>query len=181
MDHMFGCRSKRIIFELILCSASVLFFQLPVLAAQSVLLAWTASVSTNVVAYAIYFGTASHKYGSPVVVGNTNSATITGLAEGTTYYFSATAFDSDGDESPFSNEAVYTVPSATATLKALPAAANEFSFNVSGISGSQYVVQSSTNLMDWISMQTNTAPFTFTNTDTAKLPECFYRTFYFGP
>ena len=165
-------------FKLVVCSVPVVLFQLPVLATQSVVLAWTPSSDPDVVANRIYYGTASQNYVSQVTVGNTNQATISGLADEVTYYFAATSIDSAGDESPFSNEAVYTVPSAAATLTALQGSDGWFSFSVSGISGYQYVVQSSTYLINWVSVQTNTAPFTFTDTNAASLPQCFYRTLY---
>jgi len=50
--------------------------------AQSVVLAWIPSSSTNVVGYRIYYGTTSLNYSSQVTVGNTNRATVSGLAEG---------------------------------------------------------------------------------------------------
>jgi hypothetical protein len=127
------CRgTKHIVVELILCSVSVWLSQLPVVAAQSVVLAWIPSSSTDVVGYRIYCGTASLNYCSQVTVGNTNRATISGLADGVTYYFAATSIDNAGDESAFSNETVYEVPSAAAMLTALPASDGRFSFSVSG-------------------------------------------------
>ena len=155
--------------------------QLPVVAAQSVVLAWVPSSSTNVVGYRIYYGTASLNYYSQVTVGNTNRAAVSGLADGVTYYFAATSIDNAGDESAFSNETVYETPSAAAMLTALPASDGRFSFSLSGVSGYQYVVQASTNLMDWVSVETNTAPFIFTDTNNVSLQSCFYRTFYLPP
>jgi hypothetical protein len=181
MGKAVSCCSKHVVFELILCSMSMLLLQLPVLATQSVTLVWNPSSSTNIVGYRIYYGTASHNYSTNVTVGNTNSVTISGLSDGATYYFAATSIDNNGDESPFSNEAIYVVPSAAATLTSLPASTGQFSFSVSGIAGYQYVVQSSTNLINWVSVQTNTAPFIFTDTNAAKLPRCYYRTYYLSP
>ncbi len=60
--------------------------------------------------YSIYYGTASRIYTNKISIGNGTSVTITNLVEGITYYFAATAYDDAGLESPFSNEAVYTVP-----------------------------------------------------------------------
>lgn len=169
------------VLKLVLCGVPLLLFQHPVEAAQSVILAWTPSPSTNVVSYNIYYGTACGIYNREISVGNTNSATIKGLLDGMTYYFAATAFDSSGVESPFSNETAYNVPTTAATLAALPGSAGQFNFSVSGVSGYQYVVQTSTNLTDWISVQTNLAPFTFTDMNAGQWPQCFYRTFYLPP
>jgi hypothetical protein len=87
------------------CSASV-----P--STGSVMLAWNPSISTNVVGYNIYYGVACGVYTNKTsVAGSTSTnATITGLVPGTKYYFAATAVDSLGVESPFSNETSYTVP-----------------------------------------------------------------------
>jgi hypothetical protein len=184
MDRKFNRHSKHAVhavFGLILCGLSGLLFQLPALAAQSVVLAWMPSSSTNIVGYKIYYGTESLNYNDVVAVGNTNAVTISGLMDGTTYYFAAIAVDSTGEESPFSNEAVYTVLSAAATLTVSPELAGGFSFSVSGISGYQYVVQSSTDMVNWVPVQTNTAPFTFTDMNASEMPQCFYRTFCLSP
>ncbi len=131
--------------------------------------------------HALYYGTSGQNYTNSVMVANTNSATISGLADGTTYYFAAAAVDNAGDVSTTSNQAVYETPSAAATLTTLPASTGGFSFNVSGVSGYQYVVQSSTDLINWVSIATNKAPFIFTDTRTPHMSHCFYRTFYLQP
>ena len=81
-------------------------------ATASVKLAWNPSISTNVVGYKIYFGLASGVYNNTISVTSSTStnATVTGLIQGTTYYFAATAVDALGGESPFSNETLYAVP-----------------------------------------------------------------------
>ncbi len=117
-----SCRIWIFAFNLILCSAVVLFSQFSVRADQSVTLTWNPSSATNIAGYKIYYGPASHNYTNVVVVGNTTSATISGLVAGTTYFFSATTFDGAGDESAFSNEASYAVPLNTPTITALPTA-----------------------------------------------------------
>ena len=50
-----------------------------------------------------------------------------------------------------------------------------FQFTVSGISGSSYAVQTSTNLVNWISLQTNVASFQFATTNPAAERQRFYR------
>ena len=51
-------------------------------------------------------------------------------------------------------------------------------FQLIGSSGSNYVIQVSTNLTDWVAIATNTATngyWTFTDTNSASLPNRFYR------
>jgi hypothetical protein len=44
-----------------------------------------------------------------------------------------------------------------------------------GIPGYNYVVECSTDLMNWQSLQTNSSPFVFTDTNAANYPLRFYR------
>ena len=145
-------------------------------AGQSIQLSWTPAVSTNVAGYKIYYGTQSLSYSNSVSAGNTTNVTISGFSPGTTYYFSATTYDSTGNESSFSSQTSYTVPSVPATLGNAIRANGQFSFLVSGNTGSNYVVQASSDLMTWSSITTNTAPFMFTDTNTAAYCKRFYRT-----
>jgi hypothetical protein len=49
---------------------------------------------------------------------------------------------------------------------------------VAGVPGFIYVVESSTNLIDWVGQVTNTSPFTFTDTNVLLYPQQFYRAVY---
>lgn len=53
---------------------------------------------------------------------------------------------------------------------------HQFQFTVNGTTGSNYVVQATTNLTaaDWIPLLTNSAPFIFTESD--QFHQRFYRT-----
>lgn len=65
-----------------------------------------------------------------------------------------------------------------ATLSAAGANSNNaFQFTVTGDSGANYIVQTSTNLAatNWISVYTNASPFTFTDTNVSVIPQQFYR------
>lgn len=69
---------------------------------------------------------------------------------------------------------------ATATMSAPLITTNgQFQFNISGVSGLNYAVQTSTNLVDWIPLGTNVSPFTFADTNSALFPQRFYRSVYF--
>jgi autotransporter-associated beta strand protein len=53
----------------------------------------------------------------------------------------------------------------------------QFQFNVAGVAGCQYSILSSTDLVNWTPLQTNSSPFTFTDA-TAGVPSRFYRAQY---
>jgi hypothetical protein len=50
-----------------------------------------------------------------------------------------------------------------------------FQFHLAGAVGSNYVIEASTNLTDWIPLETNTSPFTFTDTNAVHRRWGFYR------
>lgn len=87
----------------------VLYLITPVTYAAQIALAWDASEG-SVAGYKIHYGTKSGDYDYSVNVGNYTSCTISDLQEGTTYYFSATAYNSYLSESDFSEEIEYTIP-----------------------------------------------------------------------
>jgi hypothetical protein len=66
-------------------------------------------------------------------------------------------------------------PTAAATLATAAHASGQFALTVSGVSGYQYVVQASTNMVNWVPLQTNTAPFTFVDANAVQFPRRFYR------
>ena len=65
---------------------------------------------TDLAGYDVHYGTSSGNYTSTVSVGNVTSYSFTGLPSGT-YYFAATAYDSAGNQSAYSNEISETVTS----------------------------------------------------------------------
>jgi len=89
---------------LLCCAAPALATDVP--------LAWDASTSPNIAGYKVYYGNGSHTYGTPITIGNLTTYTVTGLSNGT-YYFSVTAFDTDGNESDFSNEVSQVIGSSS--------------------------------------------------------------------
>lgn len=78
------------------------------LAAASVTLAWDPSPEPALAGYRLYYGTARGIYSHFLEVGNIVSATVSNLIAGETYYFAATAYDTNGLESHFSSEISYT-------------------------------------------------------------------------
>ena len=90
----------------------LLFFVTVRAFAGVVALAWDPATAP-VVGYMIYYGPAAGSYSSKIDVGNRTSYTVSGLAEGATYHFAATAYDAAHAESGFSNDAVAAVPYGT--------------------------------------------------------------------
>jgi hypothetical protein len=148
--------------------------------AASVTLDWNASTSPSVAGYNVYFGTTSGNYTSKVDVGSATSITVSNLTAGLTYYFAATAYDVNGDESGFSSEISYTVPGGLrmTLAAATPGAAPVIQFPV--VAGSWYEVQASTDLKRWASVaQTGVATASmvmqFTDPYASQYPSRFYR------
>jgi hypothetical protein len=79
----------------------------------TVSLAWDSSQDPDVVGYFRYFGTSSGVYTNVEDVGPATSVAISGLLQGTTYYFSVSAYNSIGLQSLPSAELPYTVPLPT--------------------------------------------------------------------
>ncbi|OFZ22720.1 MAG: hypothetical protein A2X94_03475 [Bdellovibrionales bacterium GWB1_55_8] len=75
-------------------------------AGRCVLLEWDPSPDADVTGYRIYVGFSSGSYLENVDVGNVTSYTVRNLTPGQTYFFAATAYNSAGMESVFSNEVV---------------------------------------------------------------------------
>ena len=76
-------------------------------AAANVTLAWDPNPEPNLAGYKIHYGSQSHSYTSSIDVGKQTSYTITGLADGQTYYFAATAYDTEGNQSDYSTEVTW--------------------------------------------------------------------------
>jgi Immunoglobulin domain len=53
-----------------------------------------------------------------------------------------------------------------------------FQFDVSGVTGLNYSVQASTNLIDWVPVETNVSPFTFLDTNMLLFQQRFYRSVF---
>lgn len=102
----------------------------------------------SVVGYNVYYGPTSRNYTNVLTTGTTNSATVTGLVEGETYFFAVTAFDAFGDESDFSEESWFLVPGfLTLTLGKNPGDPAHIRFPVA--QNHWYELQASLDLRSW--------------------------------
>ena len=90
------------------------------------------------------------------------------------------ALDAAGNQGPLSTEASL-IPATPASLGGAGGGGGQFHFTVTGATGAKYVVQASTNLTGWISLTTNTAPFTFVDPAAGNFKQRFYRAFYLSP
>jgi hypothetical protein len=69
--------------------------------------------------------------------------------------------------------------SQAALLRAVTTAPDlNFQFDVVGVPGYNYVVQTSTNMIDWLCLQTNVCPFVFVDSESTNHPGRFYRALY---
>jgi len=156
-------------------------FVLPTFGAQPQ--SQAALVGNNVTFTASGNGTSPLSYqwkaGSSNILGATGtSLTLTNISLGAAGSYSVVLTNVAGTNT--SNPAQLTVYStAAATLGApLPPFGGRVSFGVAGVPGYNYVIQSSSNLLKWISLETNISPFTFTDTNAVNAAE-FYRALYF--
>ncbi len=85
-------------------------FRILDIAPVEVTLEWDPNTEEDLSGYKMYWGYASIDYTFSTDVGNQNTYTVTGLIPGMTYYFAVTAYNTEGFESDYSNEVVYTVP-----------------------------------------------------------------------
>lgn len=65
----------------------------------SATLSWTANSEPDLAGYKVYMGMQSGVYGTPITLGTVTTYQILNLPPGSTYFFTITAFDSDGNES----------------------------------------------------------------------------------
>ena len=148
-------------------------------AAGSVTLAWNRSSDTNVAGYNIYYGGASGAYTNEISVGNATNATISGLVQGTAYYFAATTYAASGMESPFSSEVSYTVPIPPGVQLGVKPT-RQFTLTVTGTIGHTYNIQATQDFKTWTVIGNVTVGVSgsvnFTDTNAASFSRRFYRT-----
>lgn len=69
---------------------------------------------------------------------------------------------------------------AVAVITPVSSINGQFGLSIVGQPGYQYVVQASTNLVNWVSIATNISPFEFVDADTSRFQQRFYRTYFLG-
>lgn len=108
----------------------------PVLGATSpgtAALAWDRNPETNISGYKIYWGESTRQYTKVLDVGNEVEASLSGLTSGQTYFCSVRAYNTAGQESPYSAEVSLTyvaepgAPDTSARLVLLEAESGQMS------------------------------------------------------
>ncbi len=92
----------------------------------------------------------------------------------------AYAVDTSGNISPTNSSKVNLAlpPPAFAALGSAAYADGRYAFVVSGAVGYKYNVQASSDLVNWVSLQTNITPFTFVDTNAGQFNRRFYRSVF---
>ncbi len=87
-------------------------------------------------------------------------------------------FEYVGQQSLVAQAAKVIAPLESAVLSPASFANGQFALTVLGDTNVECVVQASTNLVDWVPVLTNTAPFTFVDSNAAQFSQRYYRTVY---
>jgi regulation of enolase protein 1 (concanavalin A-like superfamily) len=93
-----------------LCLLSILCAHSSALASSSVGLEWDSNPETDIAGYRVSYGTTPGNYPNSVRVGTTPAATVSGLDEGTTYYFVVAAINDAGLQGPYSDVVSFLPP-----------------------------------------------------------------------
>jgi subtilase family serine protease len=113
-----------------------------------------------------------------VNAGGTLTLTFQGNVVGT-YTNGATVFSTTDpnpdDDSVGASITVGTMPAPTISPYFYPGSSKAFALSVASDFGSTVVIQASTNLVNWLPVSTNIAPYIFTNFDDTNFPYRFYR------
>ena len=164
----------------------------PISLAGTVTLAWDASPDPAVSGYRLYQGLASRNYSMVYDVGDTTNFTVAGLQPGTAYFFAMTGYDTNGLQSDFSAEMVYTngsgLNSSLQITDMARSADGNFIISGTGVAGQNCVLMAATNLappVTWTPIATNTirvpGAVTFTDLHATNYPSRFYRLWQTGP
>ena len=147
--------------------------------ARSIILEWNASISSDVAGYNVYYGTSSGNYSYKINVGNVTSLTVSNLACGVTYYFAATAYDANGNESAYSSEVTF-VPPGILTVTPCTETSSSATLHFPVEPGHWYEVQATTDLQNWSTIwQTDVAATNvwtqYTDPNAGSFRSRFYR------
>jgi len=143
---------------------------------SSISLVWKASPDTNVVGYRVYYGVGSRAYTNMVDLGRSTSVTISALRPGVCYYFTATAYNTLGLESPFSGEISCAPPiNCQLMIQANPGFTNMLSLSARGDPPPAWRLEQSTDMRVWTSVASGTNAPIALSLKTHDVPARFFR------
>ena len=87
--------------------------------AADLMLAWDANTETDITGYKLHYGVQPGAYSAVLDVGGALGWTLSGVAEGQTYYFAVQAYNSSGLFSPLSAEITAVAPDVTPPVVSL--------------------------------------------------------------
>jgi len=105
-----------------------------------------------------------------------SSLTLSKVTTNQAGIYSVTVSSSTSSTNSAAKLIVYTTP--TATLASTAHVSGQYALTVAGVAGFKYAVQASIDMVNWVSLQTNTAPFTFVDTNASQFDQRFYRSVY---
>lgn len=86
--------------------------------AAQIQVTWNPNTEPDLAGYRLYVGEVSGQYGEPIDLGNVTGHVMEITPQyGATYYFALTAYDTSGNESGYSDEAICFVPDSRAPEK----------------------------------------------------------------
>ncbi|MFZ0827731.1 MAG: fibronectin type III domain-containing protein [Verrucomicrobiia bacterium] len=116
-------------------------------------------------------------YNGTILPAAVNSVlTLKNVTPGQSGIYSVTVTDRNGSTNSSAFLTVYATTAANLTPTTF--GSGEFALALAGVPGYKYAVQASTNLVDWVPLQTNTAPFTFVDVNAGNFSQRFYRSVY---
>ena len=150
---------------------------------RGAVLEWDLPADASVSGFKVYLGTSSRQYTQSINAGMRTNVSVTNLDAGITYFLAATAYDTNGVESEFSEEIIYT-PAVDGTNSFSIAARFQFSTNVSvrfsAPTAHRCWVASSTDLRIWKQVYALTSTgsqvqYQYTEPFVNGEPKMFYR------
>ena len=148
------------------------------LQAQNVELTWDQDPTGLVTGYRVFYGTHSGVYTNSVLFfGAVDDVVMSGLQVGTTYYFAVQSNDQQGDISPISNEASYTVPviqPVSLQMETFPGTTLLYLHGDVVPSGS-WELQSSTDMKTWIPLDFDYSDSVDYDIDMSQAPQMYFR------
>lgn len=146
--------------------------------AQNIGIAWNSSGNSSTAGYYLYCGSQAGIYTNRIDIGNTTTASISGLQEGQTYHFAVSAYNSMGIEGPLSGDLSYITPGAIKLLA--PTNPNSMNMQFPVAPNHWYEVQASLDMRSWATigqtaLATSNAWTQFTDPQAGQFSTRFYR------